>query len=277
MTFGFFPRRRQLVLAALQGQDAGRQYLDGQLLLGLKGLVEVLQPRVHIGKLAVDGRQPAVDLTGDVVDLLGHQGHQLGDGLLGENPLPDLLDYQVLHLVGIQVAPVAARSRSLAEQAGADVVGELAALGSLGGVGLAADTAAEQTAQEVLAADPSGPSRRGRPLVQPLLHGIKGLPGNQRGPGTLHPYRLLRFFVLALDTPDSGAGVGLVGQEVVDDVLLPAPSPVGDAPPVRSLQVSFSPLPRRELSNISLTMGAATGSTSRVGRSLTPSLTLMRL
>ena len=43
--------------------------------------------------------------------------------------------------------------------------------------------------------------------------------------------------------------------------------------PFRSLQISFSPLPRRELSTISLTMGAATGSTSRVGPSFTPSLT----
>ena len=37
-----------------------------------------------------------------------------------------------------------------------------------------------------------------------------------------------------------------------------------------SLQIYFSPLPRRELSNISLTMGAATGSTSRVGTVLHP-------
>ena len=44
-----------------------------------------------------------------------------------------------------------------------------------------------------------------------------------------------------------------------------------------SLQISASPLPLRELSNISLTMGAATGSISRVGRSFTPSLTLIRL
>ena len=47
--------------------------------------------------------------------------------------------------------------------------------------------------------------------------------------------------------------------------------------PFNSLQISFSPLPRAELSKISLTMGAATGSTSNVGRSFTPSLTLMRL
>ena len=47
--------------------------------------------------------------------------------------------------------------------------------------------------------------------------------------------------------------------------------------PFSFLQISFSPLPRRELSNISLTIGAATGSISRVGRSFTPSLTLMRL
>ena len=47
--------------------------------------------------------------------------------------------------------------------------------------------------------------------------------------------------------------------------------------PFNSLQISFSPLPRLELLKISLTMGAATGSTSRAGRSLTPSLTLTRV
>ncbi len=166
-----------MILAALECQDAGRDHLDGQL-LGLQGLVEVLQPAVNIGKRTVDGRQPAVDLTGQVVDLLGHQCHQLGDGLLGENPLPDLLDYQVLHLGGVQVAPVAARSRSLAEQAGADVVGKLAALGSLAGVGLAADTAAEQPAEQVIAAHVTGTHHRGRPLPKLLLHEVKGLPGH---------------------------------------------------------------------------------------------------
>ena len=48
LTLGLLPRRRELVLAALQGQDAGRQRLDGQL-LGLQGLVEVLQPGLHVG------------------------------------------------------------------------------------------------------------------------------------------------------------------------------------------------------------------------------------
>ena len=47
--------------------------------------------------------------------------------------------------------------------------------------------------------------------------------------------------------------------------------------PFSSLQISANPLPRRELSNISLTIGAATASTSRVGRSFTPSLTLTRV
>lgn len=50
---------------------------DGQL-LGLKRPVEVLQPGVHVRKLGVDGSEPAVDLPSDVVDLLGHQGHQFG-------------------------------------------------------------------------------------------------------------------------------------------------------------------------------------------------------
>ena len=47
--------------------------------------------------------------------------------------------------------------------------------------------------------------------------------------------------------------------------------------PFSSLQISASPLPRRELSKISFTIGAVDSSTSRVGRSFTPSLTLTRL
>ena len=47
--------------------------------------------------------------------------------------------------------------------------------------------------------------------------------------------------------------------------------------PFNSLQISASPFPRRELAKISLTIGAATRSISSVGRSFTPSLTLMRL
>ncbi len=41
-----------------------------------------------------------------------------------------------------------------------------------------------------------------------------------------------------------------------------------------SLHSSLRPLPRRDFSNISRTTGAVAGSTSRVGRSFAPSLTL---
>ena len=141
LVFGLLPRRHQLVLPALQGQDARRQCLYRQL-LGLQGLVEVLQPALHVGKLRANSLQPAVDLTSDVVNLLGHQGYQLSDGLLGEYPFPDLLDYQVLDLPGIQVAS-SATSRAFPQQSGAHVVGELAALGRLAGVGLPAHPASQ--------------------------------------------------------------------------------------------------------------------------------------
>ena len=45
----------------------------------------------------------------------------------------------------------------------------------------------------------------------------------------------------------------------------------------RALHISFKPLPLSELSNTSFTTGAAAGSTSKVGRSFTPSLTLTRV
>ena len=44
-----------------------------------------------------------------------------------------------------------------------------------------------------------------------------------------------------------------------------------------SRHISLRPLPLSELSNNSLTTGAVAGSTSRVGRSFTPSLTLTRV
>ncbi len=118
----------------------------------------------------------------------------------------------------------------------------MSTLGALGRVGLAADPAAEQSAQQVLAAHPSGPLPGRRPLVQPLLHRVEGLPGHQGGPGVLDPHRLARLLVLALDAPDGGSGVGFVGQQVVDDVLLPAPSPVGDAPAVQFLADLHQPV-----------------------------------
>ena len=71
--------------------------------------------------------------------------------------------------------------------------------------------------------------------MQPLLHLVKQLPGHQGGPGVLHPYRLRVLLVFALDAPDGGAGVGFVGQQVVDHVLLPAFALVGDAPAVQLL------------------------------------------
>ncbi len=64
---------------------------------------------------------------------------------------------------------------------------------------------------------------------------VKQLPRHQGGPGVLHPYRIRVLLVLALDAPDGGSRVCLVGQQVVDHVLLPALAPVGDAPAVQLL------------------------------------------
>ena len=62
--------------------------------------------------------------------------------------LPDnLLDHEVLNPWGVQVAG-GAGARSFGEQGPADVVGELAALGSLGAIGPAAHAALQQPAQQ---------------------------------------------------------------------------------------------------------------------------------
>ena len=74
------------------------------------------------------------------------------------------------------------------------------------------------------------------------MHQVEGLTGHERGPGILHPYRLSRLLVLTFHSPDGGAGVGFVGQQVVDHVLLPAPSLIGDAPPVQLLADFHQPV-----------------------------------
>ena len=78
--------------------------------------------------------------------------------------------------------------------------------------------------------------------MESLLHEVEGFTGHQGGPGVLHPYRLLGLLVLALHAPDGSSRIGFIGQEVVDDILLPAPSPVGDAPPVQLLADFLQPV-----------------------------------
>ena len=47
----------------------------------------------NVTKLGIDDLQPTGKLTGRSINLLSHQRHKLDDGLLGENPFPDLLDH----------------------------------------------------------------------------------------------------------------------------------------------------------------------------------------
>ena len=224
-----------------QREDSGRQDLQRQL-AGLKGLVEPLKPLPNVTQLGVYDLQPAGQLTGHSVDLLRHQRHQLDDGLLGENALPDLLDHKVLNPGSVQVAG-AARPCAFPEQGAADVVGELAALGSLGGVGPAADTALEQPAQQEPAPNPRWPLHLGGTVPHRLLHGVELLPGHQRGPSSLNPHRDLGLLSLAGSAPHGGAGVGFVGQQVVESSLVPAVAPVGDAPVVQGLAYLHEAVP----------------------------------
>ncbi len=160
--------------------------------------------------------------------------HQLHDGLLSQDALPYLLNDKSLNPGGVQVAG-AARPRSFGEQGSTDVIGELAALGSLGAIGPAADTTLEQPAQEIRTPHPRGPLHLRGALPHRLLHVLEQFPGHQRGPRSLHPYRVLGFISLALSAPHCGAGVRLVAQHVVETPLVPALAPVGDAPVVQLL------------------------------------------
>ena len=216
-----------------QREDSGRQDLQRQL-AGLKGLVEPLKPLPNVIKLGVYDLQPAGQFTGHCIYLLGHQRHHLDDGLLGEDALPDLLDDEVLNPGGVQVAG-AARPCAFPEQGAADVVGELPALGSLGGVGPAAHTALQQSAQQELAPNPGGPLHLRCTVLHRLLDGVEQLPRHERRPRSLNPYRVLGLLSLAGAAPHCGSGVGFVGQQVVESAFVPALAPVGDAPAVQGL------------------------------------------
>ena len=215
-----------------QRQDAGRQGLQRQL-AGLKGLVEPLEPALHVPQLGFDDIQPTEQLTGHSVYLLGHQRHKLYDGLLGENALPYLL-HERLQPGGVEVA-CAARPRAFPEQGAADVVGELAALGSLAGVGPAADSAFEQPAQQELAPNPRWPLHLRGAVPHRLLNAVEQLPRHQRWPRSFNPHRVLGLLSLAGPAPDGCSGVRLVSQQVVETAFVPAFALVGDAPVVQLL------------------------------------------
>ena len=211
-----------------QREDSGRQDLQRQL-AGLKCLVEPLKPLPHVPKLRVDDLQPAGKLTGHGVYLLRHQLHQLDDGLLGEDALPDLLDDELFHPGGVQVAGAACPC-AFPEQGAADVVAVLPTLGPLAGVGPAAHSALQQPAQQELAAHPCGSLDLGRAVPHGLLHGSEQIPRHQGGPRSLHPHRVLGLLSLAGSAPDRRPGVCFVGQQVMEPSLVPAVSPIGDAP-----------------------------------------------
>ena len=135
-------------------------------------------------ELRLNRLQLAAELTGERVDLLRHQGDQLGDRLVGENAFADLLDDELLDLLRVQVARLAC-ARALVVQGRADVVRVLSALRPLAQVGLPARSAAQQSAQQEPAADLGRPLHVGCPTCEGLLHAIRTSRG-RRAPPT-HP------------------------------------------------------------------------------------------
>ena len=183
---------------------------------------------MHVLQLSLDVLQLSAKLPRQHIHLLGHPRHQFGDGLIGEDAVLDLLDDEPLHLLRVQVARVA-RAGAFLEQGAADVVGVAPAFRPLAGVGLAADPAAQEAAQQELAPHPCRPLPLRRPLLERPLHPVEQVPGHDRLPGTLRTHGFGRLIALAGTTPDGGSRIGLVGEQVVEAVPVPAPAPVGDA------------------------------------------------
>ena len=131
---------------------------------GLQGVVEPLQPALHVGKLGLDCLQPTGELPSHGIHLLGHQGHKLGDGLIGQDALLDLPHHVILHPWGIEVAGLTG-SGAVSLEGATDIVGKPAALGPLADIGPPTLTTSQQPAQEELAAHPGRPLHRRGPLM----------------------------------------------------------------------------------------------------------------
>ena len=104
------------------------------------------------------------------------------------------------------------------------VVGELAALGLMGGEGLAAGLAFDDAAEQVGAGGAAGVYLAGCLGPQHAGDSLEVLARDDARKGFLHPYR--RRVVLGPASPYQCAGVGLVGENPVDGGLSPA-APLG--------------------------------------------------
>jgi len=128
-----------------QRLDLGSQVIEAEL-AGLEGIVKASQATLDIGNLGHCGLQALAILAGHSIHLLIYHFHELPQVLLSKDALLDLVYYQPLKLLAVEIRGLACAS-TLLEEGAADVVAELAALGVLANQRLAAVPAAGQAAE----------------------------------------------------------------------------------------------------------------------------------
>ncbi len=198
-------------------QDALRRVSHVQV-GALDEVPDAVQLPLHLFQFGFDGIQILPLLPCHAVHLLVHQAHQVADVGLGENVLPDVGDDDVLEFLGVESGSVAGPA-PLLEQGLADVVSVLPALGFGGGEGLAAGLALGQPAEQVGTGGAPGMGDGRGAGFQKLPDPLELLLGHDGGEGVFHADRLLA--VPCLLAPYKGAGVGFIGEQLVDGGLAP--------------------------------------------------------
>ena len=179
---------------------------------------DAIQLPLDLFQLGLDGLQVLALFPCHSVHLLVQQFHQVADIALGEDVLADVGDDDLLKGPGVEPGRVAGPA-ALFENRLADVVGVLAALGLGSGEGFAAGLALGQAAEQVGAGGAAGVGDRRRAGFQQSPDPPELLVRDDGGKGVHHPHRFLS--VLGSQTPDQGAGVGFVGEDLVDGGLAP--------------------------------------------------------
>ena len=207
----------ELFLALLVLADAVAGVVDREV-GHLQQVPDPVEAVLDFGQLPLDRLQLGALLVGHAVHLLVDQLDQVADIAPGQHVLAELVDDQLLEPFGAQSGRLAGLG-ALLDLGLADVVAVLAALGFGRGQRLAAGFATHEPREQVAAGDPPGVSA-GRPAR--LHHPPDALElgaRDDRGERVLDPDR--RGAVLGVETPDEGAGVGLVGQQPVHGGLEP--------------------------------------------------------
>jgi hypothetical protein len=156
--------------------------------------------------------------VGDAVHLFVDEFDEFADVALGQDVFAELVDDQLLELMGRQPGRLAGLG-ALFDLRLADVIAVLAALGLGRGQRLAAGLAADQAREQVAAGGALGVGALGSARLHQPSEPFELAARDDGGEGVRDPDG--RGAVLGVESPDEGAGVGLVAEQAVDGGLEP--------------------------------------------------------